>query len=339
MKYNTFRNDVVSILHSAEYELNLQFFDKDENVTLNINDIKWIYIKNYNIMIEIKIDEDVNNYSLSIWKNNDSLTPDLNKIFKQLRHLTTINGIDMEIKVFNNLDKTKIYNMVKKEISKEETISENIQLKKILDITNSIKDASDFYLTEQLSQGKKDIIYKVLEETIKGTYTNNSSNLFKDIDIHALCDDMKNKHSVKELSKYHLSETQRNELEIISKYVKNCFSNSFIPEYKETYKVLPNMRIYKEISTKNINNLTEAYNQLLKITNGVENANQIYFALRKHKICETYNVSRSELLNLWLSRDEQNPIKPVEMVVVEHSNGTKDIFTDSISSVLEKIVQ
>ena len=83
MKYSTLQNDIINILHSSDYNLYLKFYDKEGNTIIDTDDVKWIYINNYNIMISLMDDENPN---ISIWKGTNSFNDSMKKYFKELEN-------------------------------------------------------------------------------------------------------------------------------------------------------------------------------------------------------------------------------------------------------------
>ena len=77
MKYTTLKEDIINILHSSDFNLDLKFYDENGNTTINVDDASWGYIHNENMIIEFMTDE---NPTIVIWKdktniNNNTLPP------------------------------------------------------------------------------------------------------------------------------------------------------------------------------------------------------------------------------------------------------------------------
>ena len=66
MKYNNFKEYIQSILQNPEYGFKLKFYDVKGNLTLKLNDIKYIFILNHTILFELP---DNKSNILNIWKN------------------------------------------------------------------------------------------------------------------------------------------------------------------------------------------------------------------------------------------------------------------------------
>ena len=113
MKYTSLKNDIVNILHSSDYNLYLKFYDTDGKNTLNTDDAEWCYISNHNIMFKFMDDENPN---IEIWKDNETLSDDLKHIIQRIRELSVLNGVEVQIRVYNDLNQRKIYNLIKNNI-------------------------------------------------------------------------------------------------------------------------------------------------------------------------------------------------------------------------------
>lgn len=113
MKYTNLKNDIANILHSEDYQYYLKFYDKDGNTTLNPNDATWCYITNTNTMIKFMEDD---NPHLLIIKDNKSSDSNFKLILQSIREQCILNGISVDIKVYDNLNKRKLYNFIRTDI-------------------------------------------------------------------------------------------------------------------------------------------------------------------------------------------------------------------------------
>ena len=113
MKYTSLKQDIISILSSTDSGLQLKMYDDEGNTTLQSDNAAWVYIFNKNIMIEMMDEE---NPILYFWKNRDTLDDSFKNIIQRIRELSILNGISVQIRVYDNLDQRKIYNLIKSSI-------------------------------------------------------------------------------------------------------------------------------------------------------------------------------------------------------------------------------
>ena len=172
MRYDDLKSEIVSILHSADYNFTLKFYDKDGNTTLEPTNVDWIYITNYNILIELPSDT---NPDVILWKEDTKDKINLEKIIKRMRKQTILYGSKIQVKLFNNLDRRKLHNIIKNAMDnvKEKTqqameskMTNNIS-KKLYEAVNVIrntKKSSDVYMSKDVLS--KNII-SIMENAIK----------------------------------------------------------------------------------------------------------------------------------------------------------------------------
>ena len=158
MEYTSLNDDILSILHSSDYDYELKMYDEEGNTTLDSDNIKWLYIKNKNIMIEMPSTEDP---VLCFWKETGSEDKDMIKIIQRVREISVLNGVKVEIRTYNNLDRRKIYNIIKTSIAKEGGMMESTEkdvskaLYELSNIVANTKRPSDFYINESMAAQNK----------------------------------------------------------------------------------------------------------------------------------------------------------------------------------------
>lgn len=327
MKYENFIEHIQDVLQNPEYGFKLKIYDKNGNISLDGQNIKWIFIVNNNILIELM---DKNSNVLNIWKdigNNKSYITD---IIKNFRKEANLNGINLKITNFNSLSREKIFELIKKNMSilknrknekKEEDMNIEINESKIAKtyyaIMNSIKTArkpSDAVITEGQKISR---IISLLNETNNEI---SSLKVFKNKDIKSfnsgifLCKtlnemiDYISKYSDKNIVK--LIGENINLFKKVGKFVKNryekCILNPIINE--SALKFYENIKLYKNTIT-DIDNLASAYNELKPLIKEAKCSSDIIRILKQTKICETYNVKRRTLLNYWIENSsDTNPV-------------------------------
>ena len=114
MKYGDLKTNILSILHSEDYNFTLKLYDVDGEITLNPEDASWIYVTNQNIMFELPYDD---NSIMCIWKEKNSADEDLSKIIKRIREQCVLNGVSLQVRLYDDLDRRKIYNLIKNAIN------------------------------------------------------------------------------------------------------------------------------------------------------------------------------------------------------------------------------
>ena len=119
MKYTSLKNDIVNILHSSDYDLILKFYDEDGRNTLDTEKSEWCYISNYNIMVKFMNDE---NSVIQLWKDKNTLDENMKHIIQRIRELSGLNGVQVQIRIYDDLNQRKIYNLIKRDIIKRTDI-------------------------------------------------------------------------------------------------------------------------------------------------------------------------------------------------------------------------
>ena len=174
MKYTSLKNDIVNILHSSDYDLYLKFYDEDGRNTLDTEKSEWCYISNYNIMIKFMNDE---NSVIQIWKDKNTLDENMKHIIQRIRELSGLNGVQVQIRIYDDLNQRKIYNLIKNDILKQresEDMDESVNnddkvlIETLYNIVNTAKDTkrpSDFYISEAMQlENTRKIFSEIIKE-------------------------------------------------------------------------------------------------------------------------------------------------------------------------------
>ena len=114
MKYGELKSGILSILHSDDYNFVLKLYNENGDTTLDGEEANWIYITNENIMFELPTDD---NSVLCIWKEKDFNDDRLSKIIKRIREQCILNGVSLEVRLFDDLNRRKIYNLIKNSLN------------------------------------------------------------------------------------------------------------------------------------------------------------------------------------------------------------------------------
>lgn len=333
MKYTTLKNDIISILHSSDYNLTLKLYDKDGNNNLDAELTKWIYIENKKIMIELADDEEP---IIHIWKDQGDVSNDFEILIQRLRELSILNGVSVQIHLFNDLNRRRIYNLIKNSIEnrKEEDMNESVSktlsktLYELSNIVHNTKRTSDLYISESLRAKNtysfmNDIIASILcleslhNSKIKSLLTKTlMEQNYKNIDNIVRVFEKKHPQEFSSLTE------NLSNIDNISQFMKQRYLNNIETKATpHTMLVLENVKVYP-IKTKNdLTNLSKAYNHLLTVCEGAKTGTDILLAIKRNNICETYSVSKNDLLDIWLSKKINEKIKPTTLLVFENVNG------------------
>jgi hypothetical protein len=84
----------------------------------------------------------------------------------------------------------------------------------------------------------------------------------------------------------------------------------------------------KENSTKE--NLINAYNKLISLTDKASSGTDLLRAIKKNHLCEEYDVNKHDLINFWLYESNGEEIPEKKIFVIEDSNGFKSFFNENL---------
>lgn len=346
MKYTTLKNDLLSILHSSDYNFILKLYDEDGNTTIKSDETKWIYITNEKIMIELADDD---NPLINIWKDNSNLSNDFEKIIQRIRELSVLNGVSVQIHLFDDLNRRKIYNIIKNgiETKKEDDMNESINYdvtKTLYELSTTLSNtnrSSDLYISESLRNKNKlsfmnDMISSIL--CLEGLNSKKIKSLLTKTLLEKKFDKIRNivKHFESKCNQEYkkLYENISN-INNVSNFMKQRYLKNIVSKNTpHTIMVLENVKAYI-IKTKNDkDNLSRAYNHLISVSDNAKTGTDILLAIKRNNICETYSVSKNDLLDMWLSKSIDSKIVPSKLLVFENVDGdTKTFNMDIVSSI------
>lgn len=335
MEYASLKSDILSILHSSDYDFTLQLYDSEGNSTLDSEDISWIYIKDENIMIEMPTTEQP---TLYFWKEIRTEDEDMIDLIKRIRELCILNGITVDVKTYDNLNRRKIYNMIKSSISKGGEMRESVnKVSKVLyelsEMVNTTKKPSDFYIDESLySKNKKSLMESVINKINDIDILNNKA-INKLLSLTMMETSYKRINKITE-SFFNQKPNEFNTLnencaniQNLTKFIKQRYLENIKSEKTpHIIKVLENVIVYPIKQKLDKENLIKAYNHLLTLSEGVKTGIDMLRVIKNNKLCETYKVSKDELLDMWLSKSINEKIEPKKLIVFESVNGNKTTF-------------
>lgn len=331
MKYGELKSNILSILHSDDYDFTLKLYDDEGNVTLDPEESNWIYITNKNIMFELPTDDEA---VMCIWKEKDVEDDELlSKIIKRTRELCILNGVSLQVRLFDDLNRRKIYNLIQNAINtnkEKNEMSEAVEtsLAKCLFEASTkikrIKKSSDNFISEALmSKNTKDIMenYIKLASSVKEIGTKHFPSLMKKLFLESSYNDCLK--IVKSFNKQFPSEfnsinSRQSDLRNAVSFVKECYlNNRTLKDYKNVAKIMEHCVVYPMESKNDHDNMRKAYNHLISVCEGVTRGIDVLRMIKKHNICETYKVTKDDLLEMWLSKSFDKPIENKKFLMFE----------------------
>lgn len=352
MKYTSLKNDIVNILHSSDSNLGLKFYDENGNTTLSVDDATWGYIFEENIMIEFMTEETPTIY---IWKGKDNIGNKLKNIIQRIRELSILNGVSVQIRVYDNLDQRKIYNLIKSSIvinnKEKEEMEESVIInqplveafKYLLQTAKNTKKASDFYMSESIQLKNTENMLKEMISEISSLKSLQKTNITESLqplltasslsDIKEMCEHMSD-------SDLNILNESVNDIKNIGTFVKQKYLNNvdYSNVTTKTEFVLENVKVYTTKIKNNKEDLINAYNKLITVAENVKSGIELLKEIKNHKILETFNVSKKDLLDLWLTKNH-TPIKERKAYVIENFKGEKIAFNENLSFGIRALAQ
>lgn len=342
MKYTSLKSDIINILHSSDYNLNLKFYDEDGNTTIKPDDAQWGYINNNNIIIEF-MTNDI--HTIYIWKDKSSIDNNMKTIIQRIRELAILNGVSVQIRVYDNLDQRKIYNLIKSSIASrkdDEKMNESLinqdviieALQTIVSTAKNTKKASDFYMSESILNKNSEALLREMIEEIKSLKNLNKLNLSETLNQLFTVTNIKDIQNI--VSKCPLNCTEKleessNDIKNIAKFVRQQYLNNVpFTHNKNTLLVLENVKVYDVQKSYDNEGLIHAYNKLIEVSENATDKTDLLKAIKQHKIEETYNIKSNDLLNFWLEKDGTQ-IRIGKNYIIENYLGIKESFDDSLA--------
>ena len=323
MKYDELKNNVLSILHSDDYGFTLKIYDENGNISLDTEKASWIYVQNKNIMFELPSDD---TSILCIWKEKDTEdNDDISEIIKRIREEAILNGVSLQVRLFDELDRRKIYNLIKNAINikkEKDEMNESMENKlskclfEVLTKIKAIKKSSDNFISEALmSKNTKTIMenYCNLVSSVKEINTKHFNSLMNKVFLESSYNGIK--HIVDSFSKQFPEEfkaisSNENNLKNAVTFVKESYlDNRAVKDYKNCLKIMEHCVVYPMCSKNDDENMRKAYNHLISVCEGVTRGIDVLRMIKKHNICETYKVTKDDLLEMWLSKSVDKPIE------------------------------
>ena len=352
MKYTSLKNDIVNILHSSDSDLDLKFYDENGNTTLDIESSTWAYIFDENIMIEFMTED---NSVISLWKDSNNTSEKMKNIIQRIRELAVLNGVSVQIRVYDNLDQRKIYNLIKSSIvvnnkekeEMEESVNSNQPLieafRFIIQTAKNTKKASDFYMSESIQSKNTENMLKEMISEIKNLKSLKKANINESLNLLLTAQSLSDiKAIIEGINEENISILNEsfNDIKNIGQFVKQKYLNNvpFSDNKQTNILVLENVKVYSVRVKHNKEDLINAYNKLVTVAENAKSGLELLKEIRNHKILETYNVSKKDLLDLWLSKNH-NPIKEQRAFVIENYMGDKVAFNENLSYGIKALAQ
>ena len=333
MKYGELKSGILSILHSDDYNFVLKLYNENGDTTLDGEEANWIYITNENIMFELPTDD---NSVLCIWKEKDFNDDRLSKIIKRIREQCILNGVSLEVRLFDDLNRRKIYNLIKNSLNDKKKAEESNEMNESKELTlskclfealtkiKSIKKTSDNFISEAMMSKNTHAImenYVKLLSSVKSLNTKHLSPLFNKVfletslkGIHGIVKSFQKQFPEEFETISNNTDTLRNAIS----FVKECYvNNREVKDYKNVVKLLENCVVYIAEPKNDKDNLRKAYNHLISVCEGAKSGIDILRMIKKHNLCETYKISKDDLLDMWLSKSCDEKIENKKFLIFE----------------------
>ena len=331
MKYGELKNNVLSILHSDDYDFTLKLYDGNGNITLDGEKAEWVYVQNKNIMFELPSDD---TSIMCIWKEKDTDDNDnISEIIKRIREEAILNGVSLQVRLFDELDRRKIYNLIKNSINikKEKSdMNESMENKlakclfEVLTKIKAIKKSSDNFISEALMNKNTRMImenYYHLVASVNNVNTKHFHSLMNKVFLESSYNGIK--HIVESFSKqfpeeFKIIASNQDNFKNAVTFVKECYlDNRLVKKYNKCFKIMEHCVVYPMCSKNDNENMRKAYNHLISVCEGLTRGIDVLRMIKKHNICETYKVTKDELLEMWLSKSVDNPIEKKVFLMFE----------------------
>ena len=333
MKYGELKSGILSILHSDDYDFVLKLYDANGDTTLDGEDASWIYVTNENIMFELPTD-DIS--TLCIWKEKEFDDDRLSKIIKRIREQCILNGVSLEVRLFDDLNRRKIYNLIKNSLNNQQKAEESNEMNESKELTlakclfealtkiKSIRKTSDNFISEAMMSKNTHAImenYIGLISSVKSLNTKHLVPLFKKVFLETSLKNVNN--IVKSFNKQFPTEfeaisSNTETLKNAVAFVKECYiNNREVKNYKNVLKLLENCVVYVSETKNDKDNLRKAYNHLISVCEGAKSGVDILRMIKKHNLCETYKISKDDLLDMWLSKSYDEKISNKKFLIFE----------------------
>ena len=354
MKYTSLQQDIVNILSSSDNDLQLKLYDSEGNTTINSEDAAWAYIFNKNIMIEFMDDD---NPILCFWKGRDNFDDKFKHIVQRIRELAILNGVSVQIRVYDNLDQRKIYNLIlstieqkSKKEEEEEKMTESVisnnklveAFTNIISTSKNTKKPSDFYLSEEMkSQNTSSILNEMFTEISSLPSLKSSSKQLSELfnrlmtattrdEVNAILAETP-QNIVEKLSE------SVNDIANVSTFIRQKYENNIdLGSKTNNVLILENVKVYKVRVKNNHENLSNAYNKLLQVSEGVLDNLNLLKVIKQNKICETYNVSKKQLLDYYICGNNK-PVTEKYAFVIENYLSEKVAFNEKLEAGIKAL--
>ena len=279
---------------------------------------------------------------ISFVQTTEGFMNETTAILQRIRELANLNGVSVDIKVYSNLNQRKIYNLIKYAIQQtnkdDDKMNENHNIDEslymLINTAHNTKRVADMYLSEDLQNSKsKSILNEMIDEilSLKSCKSLDKKCLNKLYTIKSLSETKEFVKSLDKKTSKILSENISN-INNITKYVKNKYTNNVEINKKKPNSlfVLENAKVYMVKENSNKENLINAYNKLISLTDKASSGTDLLRTIKKNHLCEEYDVNKQDLINFWLYESNGEEIPEKKIFVIEDSNGFKSFFNENL---------
>ncbi len=131
-----------------------------------------------------------------------------------------------------------------------------------------------------------------------------------------------------------------NSLNNVVSFAKDRYlNNREVTRKPHTLLVTENVIVYPIKTKLDKENMVKAYNHLISVCEGAKTGTDILRMIKKHRICETYKVSKEGLMDMWLSKTVDTEIKPQTLIVFESVDGNTFTFNTEVKPSVKLLAE
>lgn len=327
MAYEQLKKDIIDLLKCKDNTLELKMYNSDGMITLDTDEVAWLYIPNREIVITMPNEE---SEKVILSKNDLDFKEDMQRVLRRIRRDCNLNGVDFIVRKYNGIDKRKVYNIVKQNVyeSAGKKLAQNINSLK------GFKVVSDAYMplemqmahTNTLIENTLDILSRI-EFGSKEDIAGGVKKLFNEKNVVNSYNQMPNE----------LKESITKNIDKIDsafKFVKNqC--NVYGRNISKNNIVGLNewLLIMKLDESAMKSNLQLATDKLANLALNAKTRYDVLKIIRDNNLCENYMVSKEQLIDSWLAG---KTTEEFNAYLLETYNGKERIIEDKYKFAVTK---
>lgn len=329
MAYEQLKSEVLDILRCSDNAMKIKMYNADGNITLDSKEVEWAFIPDKQIIITMPNND---NQKLVMGKNDTDFTEGMLRILRQIRKECNINGVDLVIRKYSEIDKRKVYNIVKQNIY--ETSGQ--KLAALISSVRTFKSTTDKYLTMEAKLEKEKALIENTIGIIKSLPFGKDKNVVSCFE--SLCNPS-TKNVVDSFNKLsnNVKEVLHNNISLIREafqYSKNQYKIYGVVENKYPIVSINSwVKVMKVDESYMVSNLQKATDKLKLLAENAKTRKDILKIIRDNKLCEDYMVSKESLLDSWISGKS---VKPSWSYLIETTKGDERVVDKDNSLAISK---